>query len=484
MSTEKPKILIAEDELSLRTVLKNLLKKNGYEVHSAGDGEVALKKLREEDYALAILDIKMPGKTGLEILSQIKEERPSLAVIIVTAQDTMKNAIEAMKKGAYDYLAKPFELEELEILVSKALETRRLSEEVKELRRGISRGYDREIKIVGNSKAVREIFKTIGKVAASDVSVLITGESGTGKELVARAIHQNSSRSSGPFMAVNCAAIPKDLLESELFGYRKGAFTGAQENRAGFFEMAHKGTLFLDEIGDLPLNLQGKLLRILQEKEVQRLGSSEGKPVDVRILAATNQDLNRLVKEKKFREDLYFRLNVIPMHLPPLRERKEDIPLLCEYFLDLVTEQMNTGQKEITAEAVQFLQGYPWPGNIRELENIVKRAAILNPNPKLDKKAFSYFLGKTEEITQEQMGEMGLEDTIRAKLKPFMDKMHDVEMNDLYRTIMEMAERPLIELVLRKTGNNQIQAAKVLGINRNTLRKKIRELKIHLKGEV
>ncbi len=483
METEKPKILIAEDELSLRTILKNLLKKNGYEVHSAGDGEVALKKLREENYALAILDIKMPGLSGLEILAQIKTERPDLAVIIITAQDTMKNAIEAMKKGAYDYLAKPFEREEFEILVGKALETRRLSEEVKELRRGIGRSYDRDIKIIGNSKVVRETFKTIGKIATSDVSVLITGESGTGKELVARAIHQNSTRSAGPFMAVNCAAIPKDLLESELFGYRKGAFTGAQENRAGFFEMAHKGTLFLDEIGDLPLSLQGKLLRILQEKEVQRLGTTEGKPIDVRILAATNQDLGRLVKEKKFREDLFFRLNVIPLHLPPLRERKEDIPQLCEYFLDRMAQEMSTGPKKISQEAMDFLKSYHWQGNIRELENMVKRAAILSPNSNLDKNAFSFFLGKSEEIAQEQLGDMGLEETVRTKLKPFMEKLHHVEMTDLYRTIIEMAERPLIELVLQKTGHNQIQAAKILGINRNTLRKKIRELKIHPKGD-
>lgn len=483
MSTEKPKVLVAEDELSLRTIIKNLLKKNGYEVHSAGDGDLALKKLREEDYALAILDIKMPGQTGLDILSAIKAERPNLAVIIMTAQDTMKNAIEAMKKGAYDYLAKPFELEELEILVSKALENQRLNQEVKNLRREVSRHLDREVKIVGNSKAIRELFKTIGKVATSDVSVLITGESGTGKELVARAIHQNSIRAKGPFLAVNCAAIPKDLLESELFGYRKGAFTGAQGDRAGFFEMAHKGTLFLDEIGDLSLDLQGKLLRILQEKEVQRLGSSEGKAVDVRILAATNQDLSKLVKEKKFREDLFFRLNVIPLNLPPLRERKEDIPLLVKFFIDRFAEAMNTGQKEVTPRALEFLQSYHWPGNIRELENIVKRAAILSPSAKLDQKDFSYFLGQTEDYAQEEMGEMGLEDTIRAKLKPFMEKMKDVEMKDLYHTIMEMAERPLIELVLQKTKHNQIQAAKVLGINRNTLRKKIRELKVSLKGE-
>jgi two-component system nitrogen regulation response regulator GlnG len=425
----------------------------------------------------------MPGMTGLEILKTIKKEKPSLYVIIMTAQDTMKNAIEAMKMGAYDYIAKPFELEEMEMIVEKAMEARRLSEEVKYLREGMGRPIDQEAKIVGSSKAVREIYKTIGKVASSDVSVLVTGESGTGKELVARAIHQNSARANGPFLAVNCAAIPKDLLESELFGYRKGAFTGADENRAGFFEMANKGTLFLDEIGDLPLNLQGKLLRILQEKEVQRLGSSESKPIDVRILAATNQDLQKMVKEKKFREDLFFRLNVIPFHLPPLRDRMEDIPLLCEYFLRGMAQDMETTPKNISLEALETLKHYHWPGNIRELENVVKRAAVLSANENLSSQDFAFFLGKSEEAAQEALEELGLEELIESRLKSFLSQLSDVEMTDLYSTILPMTERPLLKLVLKKTGNNQIRAAKLLGINRNTLRKKIRELGIRLKEE-
>lgn len=483
MSLEPLKILIAEDELSLRTILKKLLQKKGFSVDTAGDGQVALKKLRETDYALAILDIKMPSKSGLEVLAEIKKEKPASYVIIMTAQDTMKNAIDAMKKGAYDYITKPFELEELEIIVDKALQARQLAEEVKQLRQGVGRSFDQEAKIVGNSKVVREIYKTIGKVASSDVSVLITGESGTGKELVARAIHQNSPRSKNPFIAVNCAAIPKDLLESELFGYRKGAFTGAEGDRAGFFEMAHKGTLFLDEIGDLPLNLQGKLLRILQEKEVQRLGTTESKSIDVRILAATNQHLAKLVKEKKFREDLYFRLNVIPFELAPLRNRLEDIPQLCEYFLENLAKEAGVPPKSISPAALETLQKYTWPGNIRELENVVKRASILSGNENLGKDDFTFFLSKKSEATEEELEEMGLEEIIEAKLKSFLGKVQGLDMTDLYPTIIQMSERPLIKLILKQMGYNQIKAAKVLGINRNTLRKKIRELGIPLKAE-
>jgi two-component system nitrogen regulation response regulator GlnG len=402
----------------------------------------------------------------------------------MTAQDTMRNAVDAMKMGAYDYIAKPFELDELEIIVARAIEARRLSEEVQTLKREIEAKSDRELKIIGKSRGIREVYKTIGKVAMNDVSILITGESGTGKELVAKAIHQNSPRSAFPFLAVNCAAIPKDLLESELFGYRKGAFTGAEENRAGFFEKAHRGTLFLDEIGDLSPQLQSKLLRVLQEKEVQPLGTSEVKAVDVRILAATNQNLEKMVKEKKFREDLFFRLNVIPIHLPPLRERNEDIPLLSEYFLLRLAQELGGSPKGLSPDALQFLAGYPWPGNIRELENVLKRAAILSSHDTLDASDFSVFLQRSAGPGFKELEEMGLEELVETKLNQFLSKLQDYEMNNLFSTILEMAERPLIKIILRQTGNNQIKAAKILGINRNTLRKKIRELKISLKEEL
>ncbi len=485
METKPTKILIAEDELSLRTILKKLFQKKGFEVETAGDGQVALTKLRESPYDLAILDIKMPSLSGLEVLDQLKKDKVKTAIIVMTAQDTMRNAVDAMKKGAYDYITKPFELDELEMIVDKAVEARRLAEEVQSLRREVSGlKVDKEAKIVGQSRAVREVYKTIGKVAANDVSILITGESGTGKELIAKAIHQNSARAKGPFVAVNCAAIPRDLLESELFGYRKGAFTGAEENRPGHFEIANNGTLFLDEVGDLPLPLQAKLLRVLQEKEVQRLGSSEAKAVDVRILAATNQNLEKMVKEKKFREDLFFRLNVIPIHLPPLRERKEDIPLLCEYFLAKLGQETGIPRKTLSPEAMQMLEGYRWPGNIRELENVIKRAAILSANETLHVQDFAFFLGKGAEDTQREIEEMGLEELIASRLQSFLAKLGDLETTNLYETIMEMAERPLIRLILKQTGQNQIRAAKILGINRNTLRKKIRTLKIAVKEEL
>ncbi len=484
MSLEKPKLLIAEDELSLRTILKKLFLKKEFEVDTAGDGEVALKKLTEDSFDLAIVDIKMPSRSGLEVMEAVKKENLETTFIIMTAQDTMRNAVDAMKKGAYDYITKPFELEELEIIIGKAMEAKRLTEEVQNLRQEVGQRIDQEAKIVGGSKAIRDIFKTIGKVSASDVAILIQGESGTGKELVARAIHQHSNRSSGPFVAVNCAAIPKDLLESELFGYRKGAFTGAEDNRPGFFEMANRGTLFLDEIGDLPINLQGKLLRVLQEKEVQRLGASEAKPVDVRILAATNQNLEKMVKEKKFREDLFFRLNVIPVFLPPLRERTEDIPLLCDYFLRKLAQELGAPQKKISSQAMKPLTVNRWAGNVRELENLLKRAAILSGNATLTEQDFAPFLGKSSQETAKEMEEMGLEELISTKLKTFLSQTQNLEMTDLYETLLEMVERPLIRMVLQQTGNNQIRAAKVLGINRNTLRKKIRGLKIAVKEEL
>ena len=478
------KILIAEDELSLRTILKKLFLKKGFEVETAGDGQLALTKLREEPYDVAILDIKMPLLSGLEVLETLKREKAKTAIIVMTAQDTMRNAVDAMKKGAYDYITKPFELEELEIIVDKAIEARRLADEVQNLRQEVSATkVDREAKIVGQSRVVRELYKVIGKVSANDVSILITGESGTGKELIAKAIHQNSQRAKGPFVAVNCAAIPRDLLESELFGYRKGAFTGAEENRPGYFELANQGTLFLDEVGDLPLNLQAKLLRVLQEKEVQRLGSSEAKAIDVRIFAATNQNLEKMVQERKFREDLFFRLNVIPIHLPPLRERKEDIPLLSEYFLSKLAQEAAIPVKVLSPEAMQMLESYRWPGNIRELENVIKRAAILSANETLHVQDFAFFLGKGAEDTQREIEEMGLEELIASRLQSFLVKLGDVETTNLYETIIEMAERPLIRLILRQTGHNQIRAAKILGINRNTLRKKIRTLRINAKEE-
>ncbi len=481
-TSENIKILIAEDDASLRTILKKMFTKKAYQIETALDGEMAIAKLEKEKFNVILADINMPGKSGFDILSYVNANKINISVILITAQDTMKNAVEAMKLGAFDYLTKPFELDELEIVVEKALENQRLSQEVAKLRAEIkSPTFDTQAKIIGQSKVIKEIYKLIGKVAASDVPVLITGESGTGKELIAKSIHQASDRNRMPFIAVNCAAIPKDLLESELFGYRKGAFTGADESRAGYFEAAHKGTLFLDEIGDMPLSLQSKLLRALQEKEIQRLGSTDTKPVDVRIISATNQDLKSLVSQKKFREDLYFRLNVVPVKIPPLRERSEDIEILIRHFIEKFKNEFSLQNKSMSDDAIDYLVNYSWPGNVRELENVVKRAMVVTPGSLITLKDLKGIINLSpSQLASEDLEELALEDIVYKKLSSFLSKFDQLEPMDLYTTIIQMVERPLISLVLQKTRGNQIQTAKVLGINRNTLRKMIKVLKIKL----
>lgn len=476
------KILIAEDEPSLRTILKRMFGKKGYHIETAPDGEMAIAKLSQDHFNVILADINMPGKSGFDILSYVKSQKILTSVILITAQDTMKNAVEAMKQGAFDYITKPFELDELEVIVEKALENQRLSNEVTKLRLQVkSPIFDSQAKIIGQSKPIKEIYKLIGKVAASDVPVLITGESGTGKELIAKSIHQSSHRSKMPFIAVNCAAIPKDLLESELFGYRKGAFTGADESRSGYFEAAHKGTLFLDEIGDMPISLQSKLLRALQEKEIQRLGSTEAKPIDVRIISATNQNITELVSEKKFREDLYFRLNVVPVRVPPLRERSEDIEILTLHFIERFKNEFSLPNKSMSDEAIEYLKEYSWPGNIRELENVIKRAMVLTAGALITLKDLKGIISMSPaEILHEDLEELALEEIVHKKLSSFLSRFDQLDPMDLYTTIIQMVERPLISLVLQKTRGNQIQASKVLGINRNTLRKMIKTLKIKL----
>lgn len=322
------RILVADDEESMRWVLSKALKRKGFSVDLAKDGDEALRMIQTSHYDMAILDIKMPGLSGLDLLDQIRELKNELLVVIMTAEASMKNAVEAMKRGAYDYITKPFDLDVIDAIIEKIDKAREMTSQVTLLKEELKDRYQLEKTIIGNSPAMRDIYKTIGKVAPSDITVLIQGESGTGKELIARAIHFNSKRLGKPFIAINCAAIPKELLESELFGFEKGAFTGAVERKLGKFEQANGGTIFLDEIGDMPLDLQAKILRVLQEKEVTRTGGNQSITVDTRIVAATNQDLEVLVREKAFREDLYYRLNVVPINLVSLRERKEDIPLL------------------------------------------------------------------------------------------------------------------------------------------------------------
>ncbi len=473
------KILVADDEESMRTVLRNALRPKGYEVECARDGREAWRMIEaaaEAPYDLMLLDIRMPGLDGFQLLDKVRALENPPPVIMMTAQDTMKNAVTAMKEGAFDYIAKPFDIDELELVVQKALHERALESEVEHLRQEI-----REIQVgphtlVGQSRPIREIYKLIGKLAARDVTVLIQGESGTGKELIARAIHFESPRGHHPFVPVNMAAIPKDLLESELFGHARGAFTGASEDREGYFEKAGEGTLFLDEIGEMPLNLQSKILRALQEKEIRRLGSTQAIAVKARVIAATNQNLATLVKEKKFREDLYYRLNVVPLEVPPLRARKEDIPRLAEYFVKRFSEELALPSKFLGEDVLRSLKNYPWPGNVRELENVIKRAIVLSPGSTLIADVVLPFLG--DSLGHVDMDEIALEDIVRKKLSSFLSKWEGYEMDDVYETVMRRVEKPLIELMLEKTKGNQIKAAKLLGINRNTLHKKIKELKI------
>ncbi len=475
------KIIVADDEESMRWVLSKALKRKGFTVDLARDGEEALSLIQANSYDLAILDIKMPGLSGLELLGKVKELKNDLLVVIMTAEASMKNAIEAMKRGAYDYITKPFDLDVIDAIIEKIDKAREMTSQVTLLKEELKDRYQLEKTIIGNSPAMREVYKTIGKVAPSDITILIQGESGTGKELIARAIHFNSKRLGKPFIALNCAAIPKELLESELFGFEKGAFTGAFERKLGKFEQANGGTIFLDEIGDMPLDLQAKILRVLQEKEITRTGGNQSIAVDTRIVAATNQDLEERVREKAFREDLYYRLNVVPIHLAPLRERKEDIPLLFDYFLKSACAEMETATKQCSTDALKMLTQYPWPGNVRELENIIKRAVILSADPLL---TTADFPGLTNQKTGQQRNEeLSLEALVDTKLRSSLDNLEKMETGDLYCMVLEQVERPLIRFVLEKTRNNQVKAADILGINRNTLRKKIQELGIELRKD-
>lgn len=458
-----PHILIADDEESIQTILAQSFAKKGYDTLIARNGKEALNILETRNIDVALLDIRMPELSGLDLIRQQNTFLGHPLLIIMTAQNTMENAIDAMKHGAYDYLTKPFDLEEMHLVVKRALESKKLKEENEKLKsERISEGGA----IVGQSKVLQEIFKTIGKIADEEVTVLIEGESGTGKELVARVIHKSGGRSSKPFLAINCSAIPRELLESELFGSKKGAYTGSLADKAGFFEQAYGGTLFLDEIGDMPFSLQAKLLRVLQEKEIVRLGDTHSMPVDVRVIAATNKNLKELVAQKKFREDLFYRLNVVPIHLPPLRERREDIPLLIQFFL----QKFSGNTKKISPQTVDYLKEQVWPGNIRELENILKRACVLLAKPVLEKEDIEPFLkGSSVEVS-------GI--SFEEDLKKWVAWMiHQKNWNaNIYDEILPFLERPLFEVILKKTEGNQLQAANLLGINRNTLRKRLKEL--------
>jgi two-component system response regulator AtoC len=446
------KILAVDDDPKIIESIRLILERD-YEVLAAQNGQEALEIISRKKIDLVFLDIQMPGgMSGLEVLKRIKDSGETIAVVMVTAANTAKIAVEAMKLGALDYLPKPFDPEEIEALAKKALENNELVKEVVYFRSQVEPTLFENI--VGRSKPMQEVYSVISKVAPTDVTMLIEGESGTGKELVARAIHFQSRRKDKPFLAINCAGIPDTLLETELFGYEKGAFTGADRQKLGRFELAHEGTLFLDEVSSLRLDMQGKILRALQQKEIERVGGVKTIPIDVRILAASNVDLMKAVKEGKFREDLYYRLNVVPIALPPLRDRREDIESLLDYFLKIFNKKFNKKIAGISKAAVTYLEEYAWPGNIRELENMMERLVVLSDREIIDTHdlPFDIFL----------KSKYSIENGIRKSL--------------ILKDARDIFEKDYIQAVLERTSWNQTAAARLLGIHRNTLMMKTDQL--------
>ena len=472
----KRRILVVDDEESIRWVLGKSLEKEGYEVEYGEDGSKGIDKALTGNFSSIILDITMPDMTGFDVLREIRSRGIDSPVIIITAKNTVKNAIDAMKQGAYDYIAKPFDLDEVKFTVARAIESYENSKKLNILL-DENNELDTLQDIVGQSQAMLNIYKMIGRVAERDITVLVNGESGTGKELVAKAIHSNSLRRNKKLVAVNIAAIPKELLESELFGYQKGAFTGASVSRQGRFEEADGGTLHLDEIGDMPQELQTKLLRILEEKKLYRLGSEKPSLIDVRIIASTNKDLEKEVEEGNFREDLYYRLNAITIKIPPLRSRIEDVIPLCEHFLNRYAKELGVGTRTLSKEAKETITAYGWPGNVRELENIIKRMLVLSSDTVITK---GTLIGAAPHLGGKLRGDQkSLDSLIKNELSFLLDSGDDQSSEKLYDKIMKKVEKPLIEQVLEITKGNKKKAALLLGINRNTLSKKMEELGFH-----
>jgi two-component system nitrogen regulation response regulator GlnG len=475
-SAGRARVLVADDEPSLRWLLDRLLRQAGHAVTVVEDGSAALAAAAAEPFDLAFLDIRMPGLDGLEVLSRLRLQNPETAVIVMTAHGSVRAAVEAMQRGAYDYLAKPFDNDEVLLLVERALSARALAREVVALRTGIQEVWEFGA-LVGKSPRMQEVYKTIGRIASTDVTVLIQGESGTGKEVVARAIHHYSRRAGKPFVAVSCAAIPATLLEAELFGHERGAFTDAHQRRLGRFELASGGTVYLDEVGDMGPELQPKLLRVLQEREFERIGGGEPIRVDVRVMAASNRDLEAMIRDGRFREDLYYRLNVVTLTLPPLRERREDVPFLVDHFLAKYATEL--GERALSAEALDRLVDYGWPGNVRELENVIQHALVMATGGVILPEHLPIAPGAAAPLPREGT----LEQLIAAKLEECVRGLGSRESANLYELVLGLVERPLLRAVLHETGGNQLRAAALLGINRNTLRKKLRQLGLRPEGE-
>jgi two-component system nitrogen regulation response regulator GlnG len=463
------RILIADDEDGLRWVLEKGFRGAGYQVTAVKDGTAALRELDGQPFDLALLDVRMPGTDGLTLLGQFRVRCPDTQAIVMTAHGTMETAIQAMQQGAYDYLAKPFDLDEALLVAERALSARRLSQEAASLRTGLREVWEFGA-LVGRHPTMQHVYKTIGRVAASDVTVLLRGESGTGKEVVARALHHYSRRAGRPFVGVSAAAIPLTLLESELFGHEKGAFTDAKERRLGKLELAHGGSIFFDEIGDMPSELQVKLLRALQERAFERVGGHELIRMDVRVLAATHRDLEAMMKAGRFREDLFYRLNVVSIALPALRERRGDIPLLAEHFLAKYGEAM--GERVIAPEAMDRLVGHDWPGNVRELENVIQRAMVMAQAGAILPEHLP--IGPVPAAAGVR-ADASLDEVIERRMHECVRGLRGHAAANLHALMVGLVERPLLRAVMRETRGNQVRAAQLLGINRNTLRKKLRE---------
>lgn len=452
----KAKILITDDEVTIVKSLVKFLIKEGYDVDSAADGGEAVEKLKEKNFDLLITDMKMPNMDGIELIRQARSIYPQITCIVMTGYGSIQSAVEAIKAGAFHYVTKPFELDDISLLVQKALENTRLSEENRQLQKQIKKRYGFE-NIIGASDELKEVLKLIEQVADTDSTVLVLGESGTGKELIAKAIHYNSPRTKKTLVPVNCGAIPENLLESELFGHVKGSFTGAIHSKMGRFEMASGGTIFLDEIGDMSLRLQVKILRVLQERKFEPVGSTKTVEVDVRIIAATHQNLEKLVEEGGFREDLYYRLNVIPITIPPLRQRICDIPILVDHFLKMYAEANGHKPPRLSQEIMSLMMNYKWPGNIRELENTIERLAVLNPDKEIEMSDLPEKFLKASDTIFKNSG------------------LHIPDAGISLKNAVNDFENTLILKALEKTAWNKNKAASLLRLNRTTLVEKIKK---------
>ena len=470
-------ILIADDDRSIRTVLSQALGRIGHDVRTTGTAANLWRWVSDGEGDLVITDVVMPDENGLDLIPRIRKIRPDLRIIVMSAQNTLLTAVRATERGAFEYLPKPFDLKEVVEVVQRALAEKDLKRDPNAHKRDPE---EEELPLIGRSLAMQEIYRVLARLMNTDLTVMVTGESGTGKELVARALHDYGKRRFGPFVAINMAAIPRELIESELFGHEKGAFTGATNRYAGRFEQAEGGSLFLDEIGDMPIEAQTRLLRVLQEGEYTTVGGRTPISTNVRIIAATHRDLRSAVRQGLFREDLYYRLNVVPLRIPPLRERSEDIPELVAHFLARA-ESEGMPSKSFVPEAMERLKDYRWPGNVRELENLVQRLTALYSQDVISVETVEAELAHSSPGTsaEARADEESLSDAIERHLRTYFSAHRDgLPAAGLYGRILHEMERPLIGLSLEATRGNQVQAASLLGLNRNTLRKKIRELDI------